>query len=210
MSASTPTVMSRPLTDTEGRQRHNTDAIEVYAPAPPSADPPPGESRGGAERPGQYSVSRKAKEMRETTGRIPVVQPVAPRGPVLPPERAASRSTPPPVRKEPTTPPPVRRESPPTSRPAPPIPHAPPTTGRPLHPTAPISTRGSTATPSAPVPVVMTRPAVIVGAPPKSAAGQRVRKAREDEGRGFGQGLISEKSLDEVILSYLSEDGDEP
>jgi len=37
----------------------------------------------------------------------------------------------------------------------------------------------------------------------------RIRKAREDEGRGFGQGLISEKSLDEVILAYLSEDADE-
>jgi hypothetical protein len=60
----------------------------------------------------------------------------------------------------------------------------------------------------------MTRPAVVVGAPPKVApptapATQRVRKAREDEGRGFGQGLISEKSLDEVILAYLSEDADD-
>jgi hypothetical protein len=57
--------------------------------------------------------------------------------------------------------------------------------------------------------VVMTRPAVIVGAPAKQAQPARVRKAREDEGRGFGQGLISEKSLDEVILAYLSEDADE-
>ena len=58
--------------------------------------------------------------------------------------------------------------------------------------------------------VVMTRPAVIVGAPAKNSQSQtRIRKAREDEGRGFGQGLISEKSLDEVILAYLSEDGDE-
>jgi hypothetical protein len=58
--------------------------------------------------------------------------------------------------------------------------------------------------------VVVTRPAVIVGAPAKPAPGtQRVRKAREDEGRGFGQGLISEKSLDEVILAYLSEDAEE-
>jgi len=55
----------------------------------------------------------------------------------------------------------------------------------------------------------MTRPAVIVGAPPKQQPAPRVRKAREDEGRGFGQGLISEKSLDEVILAYLSEDSDE-
>jgi hypothetical protein len=56
----------------------------------------------------------------------------------------------------------------------------------------------------------MTRPAVIVGAPQKSTGTvPRIRKAREDEGRGFGQGLISEKSLDEVILAYLSEDADE-
>jgi hypothetical protein len=58
--------------------------------------------------------------------------------------------------------------------------------------------------------VVMTRPAVIVGAPQKTTGTiPRIRKAREDEGRGFGQGLISEKSLDEVILAYLSEDADE-
>jgi hypothetical protein len=56
----------------------------------------------------------------------------------------------------------------------------------------------------------MTRPAVIVGAPAKSVGTMpRIRKAREEEGRGFGQGLISEKSLDEVILAYLSEDADE-
>jgi hypothetical protein len=55
----------------------------------------------------------------------------------------------------------------------------------------------------------MTRPAVIVGAPAKPAQPARVRKAREEEGRGFGQGLISEKSLDEVILAYLSEDADD-
>jgi hypothetical protein len=59
--------------------------------------------------------------------------------------------------------------------------------------------------------VVVTRPAVIVGAPTKPSAttAPRIRKAREDEGRGFGQGLISEKSLDEVILAYLSEDAED-
>jgi hypothetical protein len=58
--------------------------------------------------------------------------------------------------------------------------------------------------------VVMSRPAVIVGAPAKPGGpNQRVRKAREDEGRTFGQGLISEKSLDEVILAYLSEDAED-
>jgi hypothetical protein len=86
--------------------------------------------------------------------------------------------------------------------------------------------------------VVMSRPAVIVGGPrsgttgqvptqsarvatPVDAAGRtlggvgsagpgRVRQAREDSGRGvFGQDLISEKSLDEVILAYLSEDSED-
>jgi hypothetical protein len=69
---------------------------------------------------------------------------------------------------------------------------------------------GRAGTPSAGANVVMTRPAVIVGAPAKSGPStQRVRKAREDEGRSFGQGLISEKSLDEVILAYLSEDAED-
>jgi hypothetical protein len=37
-----------------------------------------------------------------------------------------------------------------------------------------------------------------------------VRKAREESESGmFGQDLISEKSLDEVILAYLSEDAGE-
>jgi hypothetical protein len=79
----------------------------------------------------------------------------------------------------------------------------------------------------------MSRPAVIVGArsqpptptpqaassttqpPPdqsrtQTGGGGRVRRAREEGGRGvFGQDLISEKSLDEVILAYLSEDANE-
>jgi hypothetical protein len=66
--------------------------------------------------------------------------------------------------------------------------------------------------------VVVSRPAVIVGAPPTVVGGSdphhqssgrtRTRKAREDSASDslFGQDLISEKSLDEVILAYLSED----
>jgi hypothetical protein len=82
------------------------------------------------------------------------------------------------------------------------------------HVTAPIQNRApNPATPAPGSGVVMTRPAVIVGAPPKAppppGGTQKIRKAREDEGRGFGQGLISEKSLDEVILAYLSEDAEE-
>lgn len=75
--------------------------------------------------------------------------------------------------------------------------------------------------------VVVSRPAVIVGGPPRviggsgptsgrSAAGPGSdppravggRRAREEPSRPklFGKDLISEKSLDEVILAYLSED----
>jgi len=67
--------------------------------------------------------------------------------------------------------------------------------------------------------VVVSRPAVIVGAPPTVVGGKsgptrrppRARKAKPDEKPEslFGQGLISEKSLDEVILAYLSDDSGE-
>ena len=57
--------------------------------------------------------------------------------------------------------------------------------------------------------VVVSRPAVIVGAPAQPSAAvagpARPRRAR-DSG---GDGMISERSLDEVILAYLSEDGNE-
>lgn len=58
--------------------------------------------------------------------------------------------------------------------------------------------------------VVVSRPAVIIGAPP-NVIGEKgkhraptARKARD--GNLFGKDLISEKSLDEVIMAYLSED----
>lgn len=61
--------------------------------------------------------------------------------------------------------------------------------------------------------VVVSRPAVIVGAPPAQVVGGQAparRRNSRDTGDGlFGQDLISERSLDEVILAYLSEDGQE-
>lgn len=61
--------------------------------------------------------------------------------------------------------------------------------------------------------VVVSRPAVIVGKPaaPRSAP-TKTPARRNEPARGgglFGQDLISEKSLDEVILAYLSEDPEE-
>ena len=54
-----PTVMSRPLTNNDGeRSRNESDAVEVYAPAPPSVDPPPGMQ----ERPGQYAQHKRVSQ----------------------------------------------------------------------------------------------------------------------------------------------------
>jgi hypothetical protein len=62
--------------------------------------------------------------------------------------------------------------------------------------------------------VVVSRPAVIVGnstsiikGAPTAPTLPKVRRAREPE--SFGGDLISERSLDEVILAYLSEDANE-
>ncbi|MBL4632776.1 MAG: hypothetical protein JKY56_02830 [Kofleriaceae bacterium] len=59
--------------------------------------------------------------------------------------------------------------------------------------------------------VVVSRPAVIIGAPPTVIGGERPRRssARKARSNLFGKDLISEKSLDEVIMAYLSEDGNE-
>jgi hypothetical protein len=57
--------------------------------------------------------------------------------------------------------------------------------------------------------VVMSKPAVVVGSPSRNSpvfqTQTRVRSAREVENPNQPR-AISEKSLDEVILAYLSED----
>jgi hypothetical protein len=90
--------------------------------------------------------------------------------------------------------------------------------GKPRPPSSPPSlSRPSGQPPRAGV--VVSRPSVIVGAPPRvisprepagDPAAPRVRRAREDTRPSlFGKDLISERSLDEVILAYLSEDASE-
>jgi hypothetical protein len=91
---------------------------------------------------------------------------------------------------------------------------------RPAVPTEPPgSTPSQRSTPRSPV--VVSRPSVIVGGPgggqPSSSRAQTEvdaprRRERPDKRKReglFGQDLISEKSLDEVILAYLSEDASE-
>jgi hypothetical protein len=193
---------------------------EVHSPAPPSVDVPPG---AAPERPGQYAQHRRREsgplprdEAPEPAARRATTAPARPSNP--------PRTQPPPipprsgevVRARPPTPraqvPPGRVTTPPGVREA-----APPAVGRTATP-ARAQTRSRAPSGGG---VVMSKPAVIVGAPPRVIGGgspavagrtptSRVRKAREDSESGmFGQDLISEKSLDEVILAYLSEDNSE-
>jgi hypothetical protein len=197
---SPPPVVPRPAAADE--RRREPEPAEGYS-SSPSAEPPPGE------RPGQYAQHKKAagrmptdglKSERERSGGVPV-----PAG-LGRPQRAGSA---PPAKTGVGTPvpgaPPTPAARDPAARGGN---HAEPLRGRvPTPPRLPVTGRSGASAGSG---VVMTRPAVIVGAPQKNAGTvPRIRKAREDEGRGFGQGLISEKSLDEVILAYLSEDADE-
>jgi hypothetical protein len=240
-----PTVMSRPVTNTEPRDNGDSDAIEIYAPPPASADAPPG--LGPSERPGQYSLRRQSQRMsavpvetprERSTGSIAAI----PAGLARPGRSAGMRTSPPSDSTSTPTPTPssqFTQTQPVAQRPRPPATSAavetpPAPAARPPGPIGPrmagpverarSSTyepvKGRTPTPSRVTPptvprtmsntsgVITTRPAVIVGAPPRTPTTQRVRKASEDS-RGFGQGLISEKSLDEVILAYLSEDAEE-
>jgi hypothetical protein len=219
-SMAPPTVMSRSLNDgriTKPGDDAVSDAVEVYAPAPPSAEPPPGER---SVRSGTYSMGRARPPsdnvpLREKTGRIAAITPN------MIPQR--DRSAPQPSRPEPPSTPPPNVRTPTPSRDSAQIKATSPLRpiGKPETPPAgvpqrvvPTVTAPMRATPQSGGNVVMTRPAVIVGAPAKPPGGTppappRVRKAREEEGRGFGQGLISEKSLDEVILAYLSEDAED-
>jgi hypothetical protein len=197
-----PQVVTRAAADE--RNRRESEAAEVYSSAPQSAELPP----PAGERPGQYAQHKKVsgripidglKSERERSGGVPVPAGLGrPQRPGSAPSAKIGTGTP-----LPTAPPtPVPRETARGSN------HTEPIRGRvPTPARLPVTGRAGAGASSG---VVMTRPAVIVGAPQKtSGTVPRIRKAREDEGRGFGQGLISEKSLDEVILAYLSEDADE-
>jgi hypothetical protein len=197
------------------------DATET-TPVPRRPDEAVPEARPRTQTPsGAYSQHRSGR-----SDFIPEVhdQPTAPlpaskrgRGPSGEQERlaaAAARTSPAAVGPVPPVPPPRPAVKPqvPTGGPPP----------RPMGKAMPAP--GATAAanpPQQPRPaVVVSRPAVIIGGPPKvvgarDAAGDDPRRggrrAREEPARPnlFGKDLISEKSLDEVILAYLSEDSSE-
>ncbi|HEX2690285.1 MAG TPA: hypothetical protein VHN14_26905, partial [Kofleriaceae bacterium] len=198
-------VASRPMTS-EDRSQREPEPAEGYPPAvSPAPEQPPGE------RSSQYAQHKKP------TPRLPIEGGKGERGGVpVPaglgrPQRVGGPSTaakpgPTPPSSTATPAPIPRAPLPPHASQTEPVQARTPTPTR-ISPPGAVGNRFGAASNSG---VVMTRPAVIVGAPAKSVGTvPRIRKAREDEGRGFGQGLISEKSLDEVILAYLSEDADE-
>ncbi|HEY4179293.1 MAG TPA: hypothetical protein VGM90_20760 [Kofleriaceae bacterium] len=218
-----PAVVSRPisnhqLVDRPGDDRSNrdSDAIEVYAPPPPSVEAPPGVT----ERPGQYAQHKKVSQrlpsdaikgaQGDRSGSVAIPAGLArPGRPSQAPPIGAQQRALTPMPGVPAT---ARAATPSSEHRVPDLASRP--EQRPRTPTPPRISTSAGPAPSRTAStgsggVVMTRPAVIVGAPAKQTVPPRVRKAREEEGRGFGQGLISEKSLDEVILAYLSEDADE-
>ena len=197
--------MTRPVPSEDGRARRESEVIEVYAPAPASAEAPPGER---SERPGQYIVNR-TKPTSNQSEAIPsgLGRPRKDHstGPIVTFKSNATSSTQPLPKSKTAS---ASVQPLPKSGPNPDNLTARPSTLAAARPpaTPPATPRTSSPGTSG---VITTRPAVIVGAPQRPTPAPKVRKAREEEGRGFGQGLISEKSLDEVILAYLSEDAED-
>jgi hypothetical protein len=198
-------VVSRP-----GQQERPFDRTgPVKAPPPPPPEPkeipaPPGFGR------------RRVSAQIQTPTSQPFVLPQQPPQPPAPtPPKSAQRQTPPGGTPRPT-PSSVPRQAPPSSSgPARPG-TAPP--ARPSPPQRPQPQPG----------VVVARPAVVIGAPPQvigapqtpptqppgsrrpgTGVGRELVPTAQTNENIFGQDLISEKSLDEVIMAYLSEDSNE-
>lgn len=210
-----------------GRSRNDSDPAQIYSP-PPAAD-----EQAPAQRihiTGQYSAKRPSgnipvalHESRSQSGAqlsSPTVRGVEPAakpsggGPAVSPPpaspglavpRTATLPARSPLAKSFANPvPPVRdsQGSPAKSPVAVPPQHTP-------QKSIPASTPMKAGSPGGGAPgaasnVVMTRPAVVVGGSPPAG-----RKLPATPAPGAIQGLISEKSLDEVIHAYLSDDGEE-
>jgi hypothetical protein len=221
-----PVVVARDLTEQSsgGNFTIVPDSSEIYSPPPLSAEPPPGIV---GDHPGAYSVRRRDASVEATAAQRRLPRPDSSSegstSRVLP-SRGLSREP------EPASAAPRGLASRPQPPPVPPVPMA-PSTALPvtaLSPGAALPVVSPTAVPAVPLVapvrapiapttprtrptggVVMSRPAVIVGSPRATSPPNRLRTPTDDDRRGLGQGLISEKSLDEVILAYLSEDASE-
>ncbi|HUQ08661.1 MAG TPA: hypothetical protein VM261_39485 [Kofleriaceae bacterium] len=182
------------------------EVAQVHSPAPPSVTAPPGVQ---PERPGQYSVKRGSGPIEKFDTpppaggglpRPPIPRPTPPSNKL--PTASAGSVPPRPTGQHAAVQPPIARPTPtavPRINPA----------GSPVpRPGTQPASAARTRAPSGGG-VVVSRPPVIVGGPSKAVgtpAGQgKVRRAKDTDG-GIGGDLISERSLDEVILAYLSED----
>ena len=187
------------------------DNPDLEPASPPVATPPAGVPKLQEEP----SYSQKHKSVTDAFEAISDIGAV--------PEAAAAQTTdvytkPPDTQRIANAPTMLQRDPPPAPTPKPtpaPAPAKPPPTPAPRRPV--VTRSGSHRVPRSTTHrssgVVVSRPAVIVSAPPKvvgreSTRRSRPRRAHEKKAQKglFGQGLISEKSLDEVILAYLSDD----
>jgi hypothetical protein len=203
VSAATPPLGSRP----DGTPRRPTSPSR---PAPPR---PPASGTGPQGKPGGASRSHPAVRAPGSSPPRAPAPPVLPRGastsstPVLP------RSTPsaghPSVAARP--PAAARSQAQTTVLPRGHVPPAPAGKSSPpaVRPAMNLTPRRGSSGES----VVVARPAVVIGAPTAQitgeASGRRTVHGREATPPPHGHELISEKSLDEVIMAYLSEDASE-
>ncbi len=222
-TASTPPP-SRPPTSPPLPPRTASTSSSASIPTQRNNTPPPGVSRTASS-----SASASVPTLRSNTPPAGVSRTASSSASAsIPTQRTntSSQSTPIPTQRTNTS-----SQSTPSPR-APHVPASATTSSRDI----PVSDRtprpeGKRRQPTRPPPsgVVVSRPAVIIGAPPRvvgsapaSAASPPTsppsdprrgvaRRAREEPSRTslFGKDLISEKSLDEVILAYLSEDSSE-
>jgi hypothetical protein len=204
------------------RSQHKTTLPRAAAQTPPAGPPvtvrrptPPPPGLASRTPSGQHPVVVKPP-----SGTHPVVRPT----PLGPPARGPA----PAVRPQPL---------PPRTPVGPPVAPRLPVLGVPVMPRPPIvaptaRTGVASRPPSVQAPpaprristpgesVVVARPAVVIGAPPTVIGAEQSSAHRRPHGREptapilpadniFGQDLISEKSLDEVIMAYLSEDASE-
>ena len=197
-------------------------AVNTAPSAPASLGPAGGMTPSGGVRPVAPALAKPAAPPLKPAPAPALAAPAAPPAqrpgpPMMTPRPVAPVS--PPVRAP--TPPPMWQASPPgaSNPPAPRLPGAPlPSTTR-LPPLPPRPAAPPRMTPVVPPPAarplpVAARPAH-VGAPPRPAtpslfADPPVETPNEDLPTLFAEELISEKSLDEVILAFLSADLEPP
>jgi hypothetical protein len=216
---SAPQVTARVPTANVFPHSANDDVVEIHSPAMPSAEQPPGARHSYSTPPANAAVGQYAQHRRRPSSQIMNTS-----GAPMPPGSTTDKSRPIVAPSVQSAPVPMSNPRAGSGQVATPVPQAPvvaaqsaqntdatrrartPTPARVMSPAGVAG--GARRRASTGAGVVMSRPAVIVGGPksaPNFQTTPRIRSAREGDNRP-GNAPISEKSLDDVILAYLSED----